>query len=166
MDRCLIIVTGCMFLALLLVPAESTMPSSYNCAYKNPCTGSNSNEYYPHDNRALFIQCWSGNCYEMPCPAGLVWYQNAQVCDWVTTNLPPKDTNQCNCIAKNNPCNIGTGGYFSCSSDSTKFGECDRSGDCNIRPCPPGQVWDGAIKPEFYGSRLFLIGHLATFVLT
>ena len=147
----MIIATGCMFLALLVLPAvpaqEYLEPVTYNCPNHNPCTGTTGDAYFPHDNQAKFIQCWWGNCYEMPCPAGLVWYQNVQRCDWVGTNLPPSDIRQCSCAIAN-PCNIGTAGYFSCK-EPTKFGQCDRNGRCAIQLCPSGppqQVWDATYK--------------------
>ncbi|CAF0936070.1 unnamed protein product [Rotaria sordida] len=40
----------------------------------------------PNDKHS-FYHCAHGTAYVMPCPAGLVWNQQIQVCDW-DTNIP------------------------------------------------------------------------------
>ena len=53
----------------------------------NPCTPENAASgefYFPHGDATKFVQCsqW-GQCYVMPCPAGLGWNKAINNCDYM-----------------------------------------------------------------------------------
>lgn len=55
----------------------------YNCKKRNPCKTADQNTgfYFPHLDKHKFVQCSEhGDCYEMDCPAGLVWNDGVKNC--------------------------------------------------------------------------------------
>ena len=58
--------------------------TGYNCSDNNPCTPENIANglfYWQMDDPGMFVQCGMyGSCYEMSCPPGLVWDDDAVTC--------------------------------------------------------------------------------------
>mmetsp|Transcript_27370 Transcript_27370/g.80538 ORF Transcript_27370/g.80538 Transcript_27370/m.80538 type:complete len:238 (-) Transcript_27370:128-841(-) len=57
----------------------------FKCDGNNPCLSRDNNVdpfYFPHCDEDKFVQCskWSTQCFDMPCPAGLKWYQSPMTC--------------------------------------------------------------------------------------
>ncbi|ESN97757.1 hypothetical protein HELRODRAFT_177819 [Helobdella robusta] len=63
---------------------HSVESSKYSCVKNNPCTEENASKrkfYFPHDDPSKFVQCsqW-GQCFEMSCPASLIWHATYNTC--------------------------------------------------------------------------------------
>jgi len=67
-------------------PAATDPPETYSCANNNPCTDENLASglfYYPGEDSTRYVQCSeSKQCFDMSCPAGLVWDQSALTCSF------------------------------------------------------------------------------------
>ena len=63
----------------------SSVEETYDCQSNNPCLKADDPDFrtfYSHTNANKFIQCTGheGGCYEMPCPATLVWNPSSNIC--------------------------------------------------------------------------------------
>lgn len=58
-------------------------PQGYSCVENNPCDPLEvpGQFFYPHTDETMFVQCSEfGQCFEMTCPPGTVWDQDALTC--------------------------------------------------------------------------------------
>ena len=131
--------------------------NGYNCEDNNPCTPENAAQgkfHFPHSDPSKFVQCSEhGQCFVKNCPAGLVWDVVANTCNYpsggVPTVQPPTQPpssggNGYNC-EDNNPCtpeNAAQGKFHFPHSDPSKFVQCSEHGQCFVKDCPAGLVWD------------------------
>jgi len=151
---CSILSEGQTNLTIITVPG----PITFNCkAGRNPCTKENIAQgkfYFPHDNPNQYVQCGSvGQCFDMFCPAGLVWDKDILTCNWppVAPTPPPPATQPptgytCAAPSPCTPENIAGNGYYFPHVDPKKFIQCDAHGGCFEMACAPGTVWDDRIK--------------------
>ena len=149
-------------------PSGTAKPprEDYDCGENNPCTPENAADgkfHFPHKDPTKFVQCseW-GQCYIKNCSVGLVWDPVAVTCNWPPTEkppagstakppatttrsgtaIPPRGDYDC---GENNPCtpeNAADGKFHFPHKDPTKFVQCSEFGECWVRPCSPGTVWD------------------------
>eukprot|EP00565_Helicotheca_tamesis_P000340 CAMPEP_0185740996 /NCGR_PEP_ID=MMETSP1171-20130828/38718_1 /TAXON_ID=374046 /ORGANISM="Helicotheca tamensis, Strain CCMP826" /LENGTH=193 /DNA_ID=CAMNT_0028412933 /DNA_START=505 /DNA_END=1086 /DNA_ORIENTATION=- len=113
----------------------------YSCAGYNPCTPlvMPSVYHYPGCSETMFVQCSDfGQCFDMPCPAGTT---SASI---AAATTPAVDYN---CKARN-PCDplLTEGKYHYPHATDTKYVQCSDFGDCFVRKCPSGLVFDDSVS--------------------
>ena len=58
----------------------------WDCAILDPCLVPDrpvEYQYFRHTDPARYVQCTAGNeCLAMNCSAGLIYYQELQICNW------------------------------------------------------------------------------------
>lgn len=135
---------------VVVTPGKPT-PSTFNCAQgRNPCSSSVYSYFFPGDNPDQYVQCGGGNvCYDMRCPAGLVWQQNILACNWPAAPTPAPSGGSGYTCAPPNPCtaaNRAIPKYHFPHTDPQKFVQCDEFGGCFVMPCAQGTAWNDAYQ--------------------